>query len=329
MSISIVKQGIMDSFQDTGRYGYQHIGINPGGAVDRYAARVVNALVGNSWDEAVLELHFPAAQILFEYDALIALGGADWQPMLNDKPVSLWQPVFVRRNTILQFPQGKSGMRCYMALAGGWDTESWLGSNSTHQLVGKGGLKGRKLMTDDKIEYREYHLNWISRVHDEQIMLPLPWKANPGQMYSNPQTLFFIKGKEWEELTETSRYAISSQSFLVRPASDRMGYQLEGPALKRTNQDEMLPSAVSSGTIQLLPSGQLIILAADHQTTGVYPRIGHIISAHLPKFAQLRPGQAVRFHPADISVAEKLLYTMEQDLHVLTAACEDHLKPYI
>jgi len=330
MSIAIVKQGIMDTFQDNGRYGYQHLGITPGGSVDRFAAKVVNALVGNSPDEAVLELHFPAAQILFEYDALIAIGGADWNPMINDRPIPLWRPIFIRRNTLLQFPQIVNGMRCYLALAGGWNIEKWLGSYSTQPIAEKGGFKGRKLLTGDRIEFREYHLNWISRVHDDHIVVPLPWSANVGEIYANPNSLSYIRGHEWDLLTETSRYAFSTQPFIVTQAADRMGYHLQGPHLHlKMPFDDPLPSVVVSGTIQLQPTGQLTILSADHQTTGAFPKLGHIISAQLPKFAQLRPGQPIRFYPIEQEQAEEMLIESENLLDILTEASRENLKPYL
>lgn len=328
MSIKVIRQGVLDTLQDTGRYGFQHWGINPGGAVDRYAARVVNLLVGNPMNETVIEMHFPSGQFLFEKDALIAIGGAEWQPFLNDRPLPVWQPVIVRRNTILQFRGGGSGMRGYLAIAGGIEAESWLGSTGTGLSIVKGGFRGRKLQNGDAIIFKECEIDWQTWVHDDHLLQTLPWKANVAPVYHNPNTLFFTRGKEWDTLTETSRYAVSSQGFMVKPASDRMGYQLQGPALKRVHEEELISSAVTSGTIQLLPSGQLIILAADHQTTGGYPRVGHIISAHLPKLAQLKPGQFVRFHTAELSVAEKLCYAMEQELHILQAATDAHLKQY-
>src|SRR5688572_12805953 len=109
MSLFIVKTGLLDTIQDTGRYGYGSFGINPTGAMDRYAAQVANSLVGNEWDEAVVECHFPAAQILFEKDVLISITGADFNPYLNNEALPLWKPIMIRKNTVLHFQKVRNG----------------------------------------------------------------------------------------------------------------------------------------------------------------------------------------------------------------------------
>src|SRR5215831_16631775 len=132
MSISIIKPGLLDTVQDMGRFGYGNWGINPTGVMDQYAAKLANMLVGNESTEAVIEIHFPGAQILFEQNALISLTGANFSPTLNDEPLPLWQPIVVRKNTVLHFPKLQSGARCYLAIHGGFNLPQWLGSYSTN-----------------------------------------------------------------------------------------------------------------------------------------------------------------------------------------------------
>src|SRR5215831_6124745 len=121
MSLKVIKHGTLDTIQDLGRYGFQFMGINPGGVMDVVAAQAANMLVGNSVAEAVIELHFPAAAILFEHDALIALSGGDFEAVLNDCFIPLNTPVIVTKYSVLQFTKYNRGARCYLAVHGGFN----------------------------------------------------------------------------------------------------------------------------------------------------------------------------------------------------------------
>ncbi len=146
---------------------------------------------------------------------------------------------------------------------------------------------------------------------------------------ATPMRLVFLPGNEWKILSPASQEHFSGTEFLIHPSSDRMGYQLNGIALSPGEPCELISSAVSFGTVQLLPNGQLIVLMADHQTTGGYPRIAHVISAHLPKFAQLRPGDRIQFKLTDHRAAEELLTVQKKELHILQRACLDHLNELV
>src|SRR6476469_1368310 len=150
MGIRVIKAGMLDSFQDGGRYGCQHWGINPGGAMDLVALQVANILVGNVPMETALEMHFPAAELLFEHAALIALSGAEFTAFANDVPVTLNKPFVVTAGTILRFSRREKGARVYLAAAGGFKLERWLGSSGTNLKVQAGGM-GRRLLKDDVI----------------------------------------------------------------------------------------------------------------------------------------------------------------------------------
>jgi len=325
MSLSIIKPGLLDTLQDHGRYDYSHWGINPGGAMDAYAAQVANRLVGNNDNESVIEIHFPAPQILFNQNALIAITGADFSPLLNEQALSLWQPNVVRKNTVLQFPKLKYGAMCYLAVHGGFCIDKWLNSYSTNLKASAGGFFGRQLKKGDELFFKENSIYFAGLLKDEDTLESLPWRADVRKVYEHPHEISIIKGNEWERLTGKSQYDFIENNFIVHPSSDRMGYQLRGIPLKCDNNSDMVSSGVNFGTIQLLPDGQLIVLMADHQTTGGYPRIGHVISAHLPKFAQLRPSDSVHFKLTDLALAEALLISQQNDLHILERACHDHL----
>jgi antagonist of KipI len=325
MSLTIIKPGLLDTIQDLGRTGYSRLGINPGGVMDRYAAQVANMLVGNDTVEAVIEIHFPGAQLLFEQNTLISITGGDFSPMINDEPIPLWHPIVVRKNAVLHFPKLQYGGRCYLAVHGGLCVNKWLNSYSTHLKAGAGGFKGRKLEKGDEVHFRESNIYFAGLLKAGKELEVLKWKVDTGKTYLHPHEIHIIKGNEWDQLTSISQEHMLEDNFTIHPFSDRMGYQLKGFDLKREQDTELVSSGVSFGTIQLLPNGQLIVLMADHQTTGGYPRIAHVISAHLPKLAQLSPSDCIHFKITDIATAEKLLIAQQQELNILQRACTERL----
>ena len=297
--------------------------------MDPYAARVANMLVGNESTEAVLEIHFPGPQLLFEQNALISLTGADFTPTLNDEPLPLWRPVVVRKNTVLHFPRLQWGARCYLAVHGGFSAEKWLQSYSTNLKAGAGGYEGRKLEKGDELSFRESSIYFPALLKEGKDYQVLRWKAVTGKTYQYPHEIFFIKGNEWEQLEEQCRIELLENNFIIHPYSDRMGYRLKGVELLRNEKTELVSSGVHFGTIQLLPDGQLIVLMADHQTAGGYPRIGHVISAHFPKLAQLRPSDCIHFTMIDVAMAEELLMAMQQELNILQLSCITQLNQLV
>jgi len=327
MSLKVIKAGILDTIQDMGRYKYQYLGINPGGVMDRFAASIVNILVGNSMNEAVLEMHFPAAAFLIEQPTIIAIGGADFFSTINGEPVPLWHPILINKNSVLQFEQLRSGARCYLAVKNGLQADKWLGSYSTHLKANTGGYKGRALRKDDAINFKRQ--SNYSRFFSEKDSIVLPWQADIKWTGDQNDKIFIIAGNEWKMLDNASQYHFLNQPFTVSPVSDKMGYRMRGANLTTNNGFELISSAVSFGTIQLLPDGQLIILMADHQTAGGYPRIAHVITAHLPVLAQSRAGAKINFSMTDIETAEKLLMLQQQHLLQLQNACTFRLEEFL
>jgi antagonist of KipI len=325
MSIVIIKPGILDTIQDTGRTGQGSYGINPGGAMDRFAAMLANILSGNNVNEAVMEIHYPGPQILFEQDALICITGADFTAGLNDEPLPSWQPVLIRKNTVLQFPFSKKGARAYLAVQGGFLIDSWLNSYSTNLKAGVGGWKGRRLEKGDELFFRQSEKCVSSLFKSENNFQVLRWRANIRKVYEQPNEISYIKGYEWDELSSESKEALTQSNFIIRSSSDRMGYQLKGNSLHLNERKEMVSCAVSFGTMQLLPNGKLVVLMADHQTTGGYPRIGHVISSHLPKLAQLRAGDNIQFKAIGITEAEEQLFFRQHEIHIWQRGCAENL----
>lgn len=305
MSIKITRGGILDTIQDAGRFGYRHLGINPGGVMDQYSASIANILVGNSWNEGVIELHFPSSTFLFERPAVIALTGADFTAQLDNKLLQRDTAIHVSENSILHFERSVSGARCYMAIAGELNIKPWLGSNSTNLKAKVGGLDGRRLMKDDRINFRK-EINEITFQENKNII--------HGEPDENPDEFLFIVGPEWEWLSTDAKEKFLTQDFFIQSQSDRMGYKMKSEPLDRSINQELVSSPVCFGTVQLLPDGQLVVLMADHQTTGGYPRIATVISAHHSKLAQKKAGDKITFRETDLAIASQLFFSQHQQL---------------
>ncbi len=299
----IRKAGILTTVQDLGRIGHRSLGINPNGVMDRTAAKLVNTLLGNDENEAVLEMHFPAAEIEFQADCSFAIGGAEFSAQLNEVQITNWTSFSVTRGDILRFTQAVTGSRSYLAAAGGLALEEWLGSRSTHMIANVGGYEGRKLQFKDRID----------------VLAPRttrPHTIGPSILpkYSRFPTVRVVASGEFDLLTAISERAFLNDGFTVTKNSNRMGYRLSGPPLHLLRKKEMVSAAVAFGTIQLLPDGQLIVLMADHQTAGGYPRLANVITTDLPLLAQLGPNDGVSFDLVSIDEAERLVAEFERDL---------------
>jgi antagonist of KipI len=309
-----------------GRYGYQQVGINPTGAIDKYAAVIANILVGNTHSEAVIEMRFPAAAIFFDEPTIIALSGAEFNASINGNPIPINHAVIVNKNTTLQFLSPKNKSHCYLAIKGGMKLSKWLNSYSTNLKAEAGGFSGRRLLKDDVIELNEYP--GINKIDDSDFKI-LPWQASENFGMDDSEQLMVLQGAEWEWLDKNSQEKFLKNPFFISHNSDRMGYRLASEPLHAITKTELVSSAVSFGSIQLLPDGQLIILMADNQTTGGYPRLGNIISAYLPMLAQMKAGDKVQFKFTDHQTAENLILKQQQHLTQLEIACKLRLENYI
>ncbi|MBI1343581.1 MAG: 5-oxoprolinase/urea amidolyase family protein [Terrimonas sp.] len=319
MSLSILKAGILDTIQDQGRFGFRQFGINPGGAMDQYALQVANALVGNPFEETVIEIHFPAPELEFLADAVIAIAGADFTPFINNRKTDILHPVAVRQGARLRFEKSVMGTCCYLAVRSGFDLQPWLGSHSTHIKAGAGGFKGRPLKKDDSIPLKK-NIN-LSEFAGDNDFLQFHWKAAPQSMDHLPENISVMRGPEWDWLTQDAKKNFIHDEFIISSQSDRMGYRLHGNDLSSGVEEELISSAVSFGSIQLLPNGQLTILMADHQTMGGYPRIAQVIAAHHSRLAQKKPKEKIHFQLTDNKSAEIIYLKQQEDLRLLQIAC--------
>src|SRR5687767_195372 len=326
MNLRIIKAGILDTVQDMGRYGWQHLGINPGGVMDKLSASLANVIAGNKMDTPVIELHFPASEFFFEQPALIAISGGDFTASINGEEIPALHPVLLNKYSILQFNHLKTGARAYLAIHGGIDIPGWLNSYSTHLKAAAGGFKGRALQKDDEVGISP--IPAISSYLGEKEFQVLPWSAETGTINTAPGKIMVLPGNEYHRVKAESKKDFTTRPFTITGHSDRMGFRLKNTPLESNDRSEVLSSGVNYGTVQLLPDGQLIILMADHQTTGGYPRIAHVCSAELPRLAQMKPGEQINFKLTSQKEAEERLFQQERHLHQLEIACKFRLEEF-
>lgn len=330
MSLRILQSGLLTTLQDLGRTGYRQVGINPTGVMDDVAARLVNYLVGNEATEGVLEFHFPIGELSLETGALIALGGADFQVTANEKPLENWRPYYLPAETRIVSRGRRKGARLYMAVRDGFAADSWMGSVSTHLKAKAGGFSGRALQKGDVLPFRNSIPPKAKTQAFTKALHPLPWKIAPGTVdtfYKQP-SVQVMPGPEWEMLTPPAMELFASQSFQISSQSDRMGYRLNGPPLERLHHTELVSSAVTKGTIQLLPDGQLIVLMADHQTTGGYPRVATVTAAHLPMLAQQSAGAGMQFSLVSVKDAEDHWLEQQRLQNIIRYAAIHRIRHY-
>ncbi|WP_205502372.1 5-oxoprolinase subunit C family protein [Rufibacter psychrotolerans] len=325
MSLRVEKAGLLTTVQDLGRWGYQQQGVIVGGAMDPVAHRVANWLVGNAQEAATLEFTMLGPSLRFAADHLIALTGGSFAAQINGKAVPAWRPLLVRKGALLEVGRARQGARGYLAVAGGIQVPLVLGSASTYLRAGIGGLKGAPLQEQAMVpcpgsSNPEFPpLGWET---GHQNLERTTWFVRPAwyQGFRQELVIRVLQGPEYGWFFRESQRAFWQQPFQVTPQSDRMGYRLAGPALGLAEPRELLSTAVTFGTVQVPPQGNPIVLMADHQTTGGYPRIGQVIRADLAALAQVLPGQRIRFQEVTLEEAYRLLYEQERHLAQLKSA---------
>ena len=290
--IVVVKPGMLASVQDLGRHGHRERGICPGGALDTLALMLANRLVGNADGAAGLELTMGGCEFRFDIDTRIALAGDDFGARLDGLPLQAHWSVPVAAGQTLKLgganaAPGKKGLRSWLAVAGGIDVPLVLGSRSTDLKAGFGGHGGRALKKGDRLPLGAAMLDDAQRARRAFGLRGPAWDIGgaPDDV-GDAIALRVMRGPEFEYFTAASHKTLWSEPWRLTPQSNRMGSRLEGVALVRKRQADMLSSGVIPGTIQVPPSGQPIILMGDAQTTGGYPRIGVVIRADLWKLAQ-------------------------------------------
>jgi antagonist of KipI len=293
--------------------------------MDLLSTNIANILVGNDKKGPVIELHFPASAFMFREDCLVAITGADFNPEINNKPVPINTSILVAKGATLKFKKPKKGARSYLAINGEWNIDPWLKSYSTNIKAMAGGYEGRAFRENDVIEVQRRKPAFKN--HGATVILPVSVDYVNVSIPEKP--IRCVRGSEYNWLTEESKTNVEAKPFMINLQSDRMGYRLQGHTLSSEVNQQLLSTAVTRGTIQLLPSGQLVVLMADHQTTGGYPKVAHVLSADLPMLAQMRPNENMRFRLVDLKEAEDAYIDQQQYLQDLEKTIQLQLKQII
>ncbi|MQR00521.1 5-oxoprolinase subunit C family protein [Glaciimonas soli] len=309
VAIQIIRAGKLNSVQDAGRSGFRHLGICQAGALDNVALSIANRLVGNVIDTAALEITMGPCVLRFATDTRIALGGADFAATLDDKPLAPWWSVQVRAGQTLTLNAARHGMRAYVAIAGGINVPKQLGSCSTDIQAGFGGHQGRPLQNDDQL-VTGAAIDAIGQETQRLHAVPNFGVRPPGWYQNSDDDVVQIRvipGPEYALFTAAAQKAFWSSQWTLTSQSNRMGFRLSGPELKTKKAVDLLSHGVLPGVIQVPPSGQPIVLMADAQTTGGYPKIGVVIQADLARLAQCRFNRTLQFVTCSIEQARQEL----------------------
>ena len=350
--IEVIKPGLLDSVQDRGRPGQAAMALSRGGAMDRDAMALANALVGNIGDEAVLEITGPGPELRFCCDAWIACVGAHHRIIRRDVkgsekanananakgvPVPTHRPVFVAAGAVLRWQAPELGWRSWLAVAGGLSMPQVLGSRSAHLAANLGPgrlLAGDRLALLDEAEA-------LARQRAEKVLGTAPAlsrRAWPGWLIADPLprgwpiiALPVLAGRHFGALSSQARDALLGQTWTVGPQSNRQGLRLHGQPLDTRALPQLASEPVSVGTVQLPPAGEPVILLAEHQTTGGYPRVLEVASVAAPLLAQAGAGCRVRLSLIGLDEADRLAQQQVREfdlrLHAVRQACGDPSDP--
>ncbi|MEZ2222725.1 biotin-dependent carboxyltransferase family protein [Rhizobium sp. RCC_161_2] len=311
MAIKVLHHGLATTIQDLGRPGYFHLGIPVGGAMDRYAMRAANRLVGNDEGAAGLEAVFMGPQLEFLHDAVIAVTGADMPAKIDGVSQPGWTALKIKAGQVLSFDFLKSGARIYIAVSGGIDVPVALGSRSTYPIGALGGYKGRALAVGDELPLGQGSVVQEGRSVEEGL------RRRPG----TPAELRVLPGLYWDRLTDEAKTSFFADPWKVAPEADRMGYRFRGgrklefverkqPFGAGSDPSNIVDSCYPYGSIQVPGGTEPIILHRDAVSGGGYFMLGTVISADMDLIGQLQPHTPTRF--VEVTMEEALAARAER-----------------
>jgi len=324
MKISIKKAGLMTTVQDLGRRYYLSQGVPVSGAMDSLSATLANLSLGNNANDAVVEFTQSGASFTVAEDVLVCFCGEGASLFAGTVRLPSNRPLFIPAGADIYLEHLSVGCRSYLAVAGGWDVTEVLGSRSTYLTGRFGGLDGRCLKNKDAIRSTDKLTATTAAIRDslkgDRINYPAWSVARDLFLPVERKTIRVVRGREFDWFSGVATHDLLSQDYILGHHSDRMGYQLQGKKLARTLEGELLSTAVTPGTIQVTNDGQLVLLMADCQTTGGYPRIAQVAAVDLPLCAQLKTGDIINFAEISWKESEKLYIQRQLDLHKLAVA---------
>ncbi|HJO91817.1 MAG TPA: biotin-dependent carboxyltransferase family protein [Victivallales bacterium] len=297
----VIKPGLYSTIQDSGRYGFQQNGVVISGAMDQFAYKTSNILLGNNPNSASLEITMQGPEFIAIKTTVISICGANISPSVDGKPVDLWKTFKIEKDQVLAFGRPINGIRAYISVSGGFDIPRTLGSSSTY-VKGKIGGFGRTLIKGDILSANT-PLNSKIGVGVSRYYIP---------DYNSEVKIRVITGPDLDSFTKLGIKTFFQSEYKISNSADRMGYRLEGPSIKHKQGADIISGAANTGTIQVPEDGKPIILMSDHQTTGGYTRIANVISVDIPLIAQKHPGQNICFEETSVNEAQ-ILYRQESE----------------
>ncbi|TDR19439.1 biotin-dependent carboxyltransferase family protein [Marinicella litoralis] len=284
MKIKIIQPGLLTTVQDSGRFGLAHLGVPCAGFMDEPSAALANHMVNNSTDEGLLELTWTGIEFKSEAACSVALAGAEFDVSVNGARVSTDAVIHLQAGDVFKMEKLRTGVRAYLAFAGGLAIDSMASSVSTLMVAQLGGYKGRKLQSGDVLFLKK--------------PTTLPNNKKPGWKKLKTPSLHVIRATLGPEFnlfsTETCRQALGQAYYLTQDCN-RQGFRLQGETISFPENYGMISSGLVPGSLQVTPDGQTILAMKDAQTTGGYPRILVVNQDELHKLAQIRPNQPIYF----------------------------------
>ena len=272
--IKVIQTGLFTTIQDGGRYGYRNIGIPTSGFMDQENAWAANKIVDNDREECLFEITLTGPTLIFNGNYVISITGGDFNPLINELPVKMYQPINVKLGDTLKINNTKNGARCYLAISGGIDVKSIFGSKSFYSNISESYY----LRKGDEIK--------ISHNSKSKIL-----KKNKLKFKLN-KSMNVFKGPEFDLLNTKVKKMLFKNEFTIRTNS-RMAYNLDEKV--QIEVKSIISSPVMPGTVQLTPSGKMIILHRDCQTTGGYPRILQLNKNSLNHLSQIKSNEKIKF----------------------------------
>lgn len=311
-ALKVLSPGFHTTIQDLGRYGYQDSGVPVSGALDSIALRLANTLVGNPQGAAALEILYqgPTFEVIAE-SVRIALAGANAAIEILDggrRTLPAWRSIRLVRGQVVRITAPPQTSCSYLAIEGGLAIASCLGSRATFVRGTLGGFEGRALREGDFLPLAR---NSVEERTELQLRDPPPEAEDAIRVVLGPQHDYF---------TDAAIETFLSSEYTISKNADRMGIRLDGPLLQHRDGYNIVSDGLATGAIQVPGSGQPIILLADHQTTGGYPKLATVISTDLPRLGRRRVGAKLRFAAVTVAEAERLRREQETALKALAAA---------
>ncbi len=328
--VHVIRPGMLTTIQDRGRWGLQARGVPVAGPMDPLSHRLANALVRNDANAATLEVTLLGPDLEFDDEGTVAVTGAEFEVSVDGQPAPADAPFGIRAGSRLRFGARRRGTRAYVAIAGGIDTPPLFGSRATHVISAMGGFEGRPLKAGDVLPLGAPGTrHQVPSANAPGTVAPgtaAPGTVAPGTEHppptthhSTPARVRVLAGPQLDSFAAEALDTLQSAPYVVGQQSDRMGFRLDGPALRHAKTADTISDATPLGALQVPASGQPILLMADRQTAGGYPKIATVITADLAVAGQLGPGDRVQFIVCSLREAMAALIAQERAIMAIEA----------